>query len=82
MENITAISLFIEVDGRQYLAALDPDKKDLFMGMLPAFQSGDSKVARICPLPEQAVPHLLELRQSLFDHLFSRKESHAEPVNL
>ena len=74
MTDITAINVFIEVDGLQCIALIDPEKKDLFMGMLAAFQRGESSTASLSPLPETAASHLIELRRALLDYLRDKKK--------
>ena len=44
--NVTAINVFIEIDGKQYIAPVTAESAELFIGMLPAFQSGKITSAR------------------------------------
>ena len=56
--NITGISVYIEVDGRQCFAPIKPECAELFVGMLPAFQAlGDGK-ARMIKLPGSVWKHV------------------------
>lgn len=64
---ITAINVFIEIDGKQCIALIDPEMVGMFMGMLPSFQgfTDMSKGAKLTLLPPSAVEPLLETRRAI-----------------
>lgn len=66
---ITAINVFVEVDGKQCIALIDPVMSDLFMGMLGAYQRGQPNGARLSTLPDSATKHLIATRKAIIDHV-------------
>ena len=56
--NITGISLFIEVDGRQCFAPIKPECAEIFIGMLAAFQDSDGRAARLLQVPDSVWQHV------------------------
>lgn len=52
--NITAISIFIEVDGRLCLAPIAPESAQIFVGMLSSYQSNPDKGTTLYPIPDEA----------------------------
>lgn len=65
--NITAINVFIEVDGKQCIALIDPEMSSIFMGMLPSFQNITDldKGAKLSLLPQSVIEPLLETRRAI-----------------
>lgn len=65
--NITAINVFIEVDGKQCIALIDPQMANIFIGMLPSFQgiAELSKGAKLTLLPQSVIDPLLETRAAI-----------------
>lgn len=63
--NITAINVFIEVDGEQCMAVIDGTRVEMFMGMLPAFQSKGAARAELVRLPAEVADRLIETRCAL-----------------
>lgn len=65
--NITAINVFIEVDGKQCIALIDPQMTGIFMGMLPSFQNIPEldKGPKLSLLPPSVVEPLLETRRAI-----------------
>lgn len=66
---ITAINVFVEVDGKQCIAVINPAMSGLFIGMLGAYQSGQPNVARLSTLPDSATKHLIATRKAIIDHV-------------
>lgn len=77
---ITAINVFVEVDGQQCLAILDHRMTDLFIGMLGAYQTGQPKEARLSKLPDSATEHLLATRRAILKHI-ARAKAQKEQSN-
>ena len=74
--NVTAINVFIEIDGKQYIAPVTAESAELFIGMLPAFQSGKQSSTQLVPLHDDIAKHLLAMRRALLDrfqHLEAEK---------
>lgn len=69
--NITAINVFIEVDGKQCIAVIDHQMKDIFLGMLPAYQGrpGPNASINLATLPPAASEHLIECRRAILEHI-------------
>ena len=51
---ITAISVFVEIDGRLCLAPIAPESAQMFVSMLSAYQSNPDKGATLYPVPDEA----------------------------
>lgn len=66
---VTAINVFIEVDGKQCVAFIDADKAELFIGLLGAFQKDQPKRAVLTPLSPKTSVRLLETRVSLLESI-------------
>ena len=71
---ITAINVFIEVDGKQYIAPIRADAADLFMGMLGAFQKDENQRATLIPLHDDVSKHLIATRRALLKRIEAQKE--------
>lgn len=54
MTNITAISVFIEVDDRLCLAPISPESAQIFVSMLSAYQINPDKGTTLYPVPDEA----------------------------
>ena len=52
--NITAISVFVELDGRLCLAPIAPDSAQLFVSMLSVYQGDPDKGVTLYPVPDEA----------------------------
>lgn len=76
-QNITAINVFIEIDGQQCIALIKPEMAHIFMGMLSSFQgSEDPKAgANLSKLPPAAAEHLLATRRAIWEHVQKEKSS-------
>lgn len=70
---ITAINVFVEVDGKQHIAIIDADMAPMFMGMLGAFQKGQQDCATLIPLHDDVAEHLLNLRRALLARIEAQK---------
>lgn len=70
---ITAINLFIEVDGEKYIAPIRAEAVDLFIGMLPAFQGEGAKSASLVALPDEVSRHLIAARRELLARFEARR---------
>lgn len=69
-QNITAINVFIEIDGQQCIAPIKPESANIFMHMLPSFQGNEDPKAgaNLSKLPPAAVDHLLATRRAIWEH--------------
>lgn len=67
--NVTAINVFIEIDGKHCIALIDPGKAEIFLGMLPAFQHGEKQSAELVTLPDTVTEHLLNTRRAILEHV-------------
>ena len=56
--NIEAISVFLKIDGRVVLAPIASKSAQLFVGMLPAFQEGQPKQAKMYVMPPEVTVHI------------------------
>lgn len=65
---ITAVNVFIEINGRQCIAPIKAESVDMFVGMLAAFQ-GESSSSELMTLPDSVSRHLIELRKAMFDYI-------------
>lgn len=72
--NIQAIAVYIQVDDRLCLAMIDQDKADLFVGMIPAYQSGDNKAALLHFMPESVRVHVAAASMALAKHMEELQE--------
>lgn len=68
MTNVTAINVFIEVDGKQCIAPIYEPMAPMFIGMLGAYQHDQPKDARLIKLPDDVAEHLLNARRALQAH--------------
>lgn len=75
--NITAVNVFIEVDGKQCIALIDPKKVELFVGMLPVAQADGHKNALLHNLPPSVVEPLQRTRVALYEYVTARKAAAA-----
>lgn len=71
--SITAINVFVEVDGKQCIALIDPTMADMFMGMLGAYQRGQPSAANLSVLPDYATEHLFATRQAILDYVETKR---------
>lgn len=69
MADFTAINVFVEVDGKQCIAMIDPAMASAFMHMLPAFQKGQPENIHLIALPDEVTEHLLTLRRTFLAHV-------------
>ena len=76
---ITAINVFVEVDGKQHIAFIDGEAASLFIGMLGAFQSGQPKNAKLVPLHDDVAKHLIETRRALLKRIEAKQKATKEP---
>lgn len=76
---ITAINVFIEVDGKQHIAPIRADAADLFMGMLGAFQKDEKHRATLIPLHEDVSEHLIATRRALLKRIEAQREPQPWP---
>lgn len=76
--SITAINVFIEMDGKQYIAPIDQEMAGIFMGMLGAYQIDQPSGARLVVLHEDIASHLLQLRRALYERItaLQQKKQH------
>ena len=58
MGEITSINVYVEIDGQQCIAIIDPQMAQMFMGMLGAYQPGQPDGARLTRLPDEVSGHL------------------------
>lgn len=63
--NITSISVFIEADGQVCLAPISAELAPLFLGMLPAFQDGQPKAAKMLVMPKEVADHVQAAQRAL-----------------
>lgn len=76
---ITAINVFVEVDGKQHIAFIDGESANLFIGMLGAFQRGQPKNATLVPLHDDVSKHLIATRSALLKRIESQQAKTKEP---
>ncbi|MCO5339274.1 hypothetical protein [Delftia tsuruhatensis] len=74
---ITAINVFIEMDGKQCIAFINPEMAEVFVGMLPAMQTGQPKHAVLRPLPPSVAEPLQQTRAALYEHLMAARNAKA-----
>ena len=70
---ITAINVFIEVDGKQHIAPIRAEAADLFIGMLGAFQKDATKGATLIPLHDDVSKHLIATRRALLKRINAQR---------
>lgn len=70
---VTAINVFVEVDGKQYIAVIDAAMAPMFIGMLGAFQKGQQSAASLIPLHDDVAEHLLNTRRALQARIEAQK---------
>lgn len=56
--DVTAISVFLKVNGRLCLAPISPDCAAMFVSMLPAFQHGQPEAAKLVAMPLAVAVHI------------------------
>lgn len=71
---VTAINVFVEVDGKQHIAVIDSDMASMFMAMLGTFQKGQQAGATLIPLHDDVAEHLLNLRRALLARIEAQKK--------
>ena len=76
---ITAINVFVEVDGKQHIAFIDGDSAELFIGMLGAFQRGQPRNATLVPLHEDVSNQLIATRRELLKQIEAKQAKTKEP---
>lgn len=74
---ITAINVFIEVDGKQCAAFISAEMADVFVRMLPAMQAGQPQQAMLHTLPPSVIAPLLETRLAMGEHLMAAHRARA-----
>lgn len=67
--DVTAINVFIEIDGKHCIALIDPAKAEIFLGMLPVAQHGEKQSAELVTLPDSVTKHLLNTRRAILEHV-------------
>lgn len=72
-QNVTAINVFVEIDGKQYLTPVKAEMASIFIGMLSAYQGRESEV-QLYSLPPAVTGKLLETRAAIKTHLERPKE--------
>ena len=78
---VTAINVFIELDGKQYIAPIDPEIVRIFMGMLGAYQRDQPSGAQLILLHEDIASHLLQLRRALHERITAlQKKKQQQPA--
>lgn len=56
--HVTAISVYLMVDGQLCLAPISPESVHMFVGMLPAFQHDQPKTAKLIAMPPAVAQHI------------------------
>ncbi|WP_315128037.1 hypothetical protein [Comamonas antarctica] len=56
--HVTAISIYVMVDGQLCLAPISPDGAAMFIRMLPAFQPGQPEAAKLVAMPAAVAKHV------------------------
>lgn len=79
MPEITAINVFIEADGEQHIAFIDPAMATAFIGMLGVFQPGQPKAAQLSRLPAAATRTLIDTRRALLTHWQRPQQEESQP---
>lgn len=74
---ITAINVFIEVDGKQCAAFISEEMADVFVRMLPAMQAGQQQQAMLHTLPPSVIAPLLQTRWAMGEHLMAARKAKA-----
>lgn len=72
--NITGISVYLMIDGQLCLAPIAGEQAAMFVGMLPAFQSGQPKAARLIGMPADVAQHVAAAGEALGKH-FERAQA-------
>ncbi|MCG3785703.1 hypothetical protein [Delftia acidovorans] len=75
---ITAINVFIEVDGKQCAAFISEEMADVFVRMLPAMQAGQPQQAMLHTLPDSVVKPLQQTRMAMWEHLMAAQNAKAK----
>lgn len=75
MPEITAINVFIEANGKQYIAIIDPPMADMFVAMLGAYQKGEQSGTTLTTLPDSVTEHLLKTRQAIQNYIEQAREA-------
>lgn len=78
--SITAINVFIEIDGKQCAAFISAEMADVFVRMLPAMQTGQPAQAVLRALPDSVVKPLQQTRMAMWDHFMAAQK--AKPKGL
>lgn len=73
--NITAINVFIEIDGKQCAAFISADMADVFVRMLPAMQAGQPEKATLHTLPESVMQPLQQTRKAIWEHFMAKQNA-------
>lgn len=76
--SITAINVFIEIDGKQCAAFISADMADVFVRMLPAMQTGQPDGATLHTLPDSVIEPLQRTRRAMWEHLMAAKNAKAK----
>jgi hypothetical protein len=75
MPEITAINVFIEANGKQHIAIIDPTMADMFVAMLGAYQKGQQAETALITLPDSVTEHLLKTRQAIQNYIEQAREA-------
>jgi len=66
--NVTAINVFIQVDGRETMAIIGAEQGELFVRALGAFQAAPTNDVTLYNLPPEVEKHVQNARLALFEH--------------
>ena len=70
--HVTAISVYLMVDGKLCLAPISPESIHMFVGMLPAFQHGQPKTAKLIAMPPAVAQHIEAASRTLAECIASQ----------
>ena len=73
--NITAISIFVEVDGRLCLAPITPESAEIFVSMLSAYQDKPDQGTTLYPVPDEARECVYRAGQVISERMRQKKKS-------
>lgn len=71
--HVTAISVYLVVDGKLCMAPISPESATMFVGMLPAFQQGQPAAARLIGMPPSVAQHVEAAGRALGEVILARK---------
>lgn len=70
--HVTAISVYLMVDGQLCLAPISPESVHMFVGMLPAFQHDQPKTAKLIAMPPAVAQHIEAASRTLAEFIASQ----------